>query len=147
MLTINNNLLPTLVNSLVHVLSTTVIVTEPVTVYLMSVCIRTIMEKTLPMSVCHWNQLRQSRIPKQVYYQIQQPICCTGRFREKHTTLKGAINEITTDSSTTVSITTDIWMSLANNVYLSVTANYITTDWQLKIPILATFWWKKSMSE
>jgi len=54
----------------------------------------------------------------------------TTRLREKHAALKGTIKDaMTTDSSTTVSITTDIWTSLANEAYLSVTENYVSSDW------------------
>jgi zinc finger BED domain-containing protein 1 (E3 SUMO-protein ligase ZBED1) len=37
-----------------------------------------------------------------------------------------------------VSITTDIWTSCANDPYMSVTASYISNDWRLQTPILDT---------
>ena len=64
----------------------------------------------------------------------------TIRLREKQTRMKDNIkSDITNDINTTVSLTSDIWTSLANEAYLSVTANYINADWQLKTPVLATF--------
>jgi len=37
-----------------------------------------------------------------------------------------------------IAITTDIWMSVANEAYLSFTASYVAQDWTMKTPVLAT---------
>jgi len=53
----------------------------------------------------------------------------TIRLREKQTRMKDNIkSDITNDINTSVSLTSDIGTSLANEAYLSVTANYINAD-------------------
>ena len=37
-----------------------------------------------------------------------------------------------------LNLITDIWTSLTNEAYLSVTASYVNTDWKMRTPVLAT---------
>jgi len=40
------------------------------------------------------------------------------------------------EAAAAVAITTDIWTSLANDEYISMTASYITPQWIMKTPAL-----------
>jgi len=40
------------------------------------------------------------------------------------------------EAAAAVAITTDIWTSLANDEYISMTASYITPQWIMKTPTL-----------
>ena len=45
-------------------------------------------------------------------------------------------NELQSDASA-IAVTTDIWTSLANDPYISLTATYITPSWTIRTPTLA----------
>lgn len=63
----------------------------------------------------------------------------TKRLDCQHNQLKEKIRtDLTRDKATKVTITTDIWTSLTNEAYLSVTASYISPEWKMRNPILAT---------
>jgi len=47
------------------------------------------------------------------------------------------IRETMQTDATAVAITTDIWTSMANDPYISVTTNYITPAWTMRTPTLA----------
>jgi len=41
------------------------------------------------------------------------------------------------ESMTAVAVTTDIWTSIANDPYISLTASYLTPSWEMRTPTLA----------
>jgi len=41
------------------------------------------------------------------------------------------------DTMTAVTVTADIWTSIANNPYISLTVSYLTPSWELRTPTLA----------
>jgi hypothetical protein len=41
-------------------------------------------------------------------------------------------------AGSSISITTDMWTSLAREGYITITSHYITNDWKLKCKVLAT---------
>ena len=46
--------------------------------------------------------------------------------------------EMTHNKSTKVTLTTDIWTSLTNEAYMSVTASYVDPQWRMRTLVLAT---------
>ena len=51
---------------------------------------------------------------------------------------KSKIINLLVTTSTFVSLTTDIWTSLANDAYISLSAHWITPTWEVKCCILET---------
>ena len=58
--------------------------------------------------------------------------------RCKHKAGKRLLKQKLTADSTSLAITTDIWTSWANDAYISLTAHFITSTWQMVSCILAT---------
>jgi len=51
------------------------------------------------------------------------------------------IQETMQTDATAVAVMTDIWTSLANDPYISLTSSYITPAWTVKTPTLAPMPW------
>jgi len=62
----------------------------------------------------------------------------TGRLQVMAEGVKSKLKDETRDTLAQIALTTDIWTSMSNDAYLSVTASYITGDWQLQMPVLTT---------
>ena len=63
----------------------------------------------------------------------------TKRLETQQEQLKSKVkDDITHDKSTKVTLTTDIWTSITNEAYMSVTASYVDPQWRMRTPVLAT---------
>ena len=71
-------------------------------------------------------------------YQIPTDRYFMGLIERKYAELKEKVKQRLEQQSTFVSITGDIWTSIANDAYLTVTVHYITDDWEMCSAILGT---------
>ena len=63
----------------------------------------------------------------------------TKRLEAQQERLKSKVKEeMTVNKATKVTLTTDIWTSLTNEAYLSVTTSYVDPQWRMRTPVLAT---------
>ena len=58
--------------------------------------------------------------------------------RQKHQAAISKLKEVLQKEAKNVSLTTDIWTSIANDAYLTVSAHFISTDWTLYSVVLCT---------
>ena len=61
----------------------------------------------------------------------------TSRLQTMAEKRRCVIRETMQTDATAVSVTTDIWTSMANDPYISLTASYITPAWTMRTPTLA----------
>ena len=54
--------------------------------------------------------------------------------------MKRDLKQLIKDEIEAMAITTDIWTSLTNESYISVTLHYISNEWELSSVILNTPW-------
>ena len=63
----------------------------------------------------------------------------TKRLHSQYAKVKDRVQQdVTRDKATKITLTTDIWTSLTNEAYLSVTASYINPEWKMRTSVLAT---------
>ena len=58
--------------------------------------------------------------------------------RRQHEGAKVALNQKLKEDALSLAITSDIWTSCANDAYISLTAHFISADWQMVSCVLAT---------
>jgi len=99
-----------------------------------------IAENMLPISVVDSPAFVNLVTFQEPSYKVPCRQTMTDLLRRQEKELKAKVKaELVQDKSMKVAITTDIWTSLTNQAYMSVTASYIMPEWKLKTPVLSTF--------
>ena len=99
-----------------------------------------IAENMLPMSTVESAAFRELIGYLEPQYKVPCRQTITGILQQMQNELKTKVEtDLATNKLAQIALTTDIWTSLTNEAYLSVTASYVTDDWKLKTPVLATF--------
>jgi hypothetical protein len=71
-------------------------------------------------------------------YKIPSAAHFSTLIHRKHKAGVENLKELLQQEATSVSLTTDIWTSMANDAYLTVSAHFISNDWTLKSVVLCT---------
>lgn len=71
-------------------------------------------------------------------YKVLSAVHIAKVVHQKHDIGKRALKERLQMEGQSIAITSDIWTSCANDAYISLTAHFITTDWQMVSCVLAT---------
>lgn len=98
---------------------------------------RIIIANVLPISFVESEEVIQLFDYIEPNYKVPKRETMTKRLDFMKEKLASEVKKELEDSAAAVCITTDIWTSMANDAYLSLTASYITPDWVMKTPTLA----------
>ena len=98
---------------------------------------KVIAENMLPISIVESESMRNLLGMLEPGYKVPCRQTMTSRMEAMHRTMSNKLEEklSTADS---ISVTTDIWTSLANEAYISFTASYVDESWVMKSPVLST---------
>lgn len=96
-----------------------------------------IVANALPISLVDNEEFVQLIDYLEPNYKVPCRQTMTTRLDCMKATLEKEMKDDLKEAAAAVAITTDIWTSLANDAYISMTASYITPQWIMKTPTLA----------
>jgi hypothetical protein len=96
-----------------------------------------IVGNTLPISIMESEELIQLFEFLEPNYKVPCHVTMTRRLDSMKVKLEEQVKEELKNEAAAVSITADIWTSMANDAYFSTTASFITPEWTMKTPTLA----------
>ena len=71
-------------------------------------------------------------------YKVPSRKHITKMIQKKHASIREKLQATLDKEATSISLTTDIWTSAATEAYITVSAHYISPEWQLLSCVLET---------
>jgi len=98
---------------------------------------KVIAENMLPILIVESESVRNLLGMLEPGYKVPCRQTTTSHLEAMHRTVSNKLEE-KLSTADFISMTTDIWTSLANEAYISFTASYVDESWVLKSPVLST---------
>jgi hypothetical protein len=97
-----------------------------------------IADNMLPVSIVDSKAFTELMAYLEPNYKVPCRQTMTARLANSAKKLKAEMKERLEVEKPTVSLTTDVWTSMANDAYMSVTGSYITNQWEMRTPLFST---------